>query len=355
MKNIHIFTNDENEKFSMSYIKFIEENFEQHDHSFLIFGTRKQEIISNSSKLNTKYLSRGLLNLPNLIMAMNKSEKIFLHGLFSPYILLALFMQPWLLKKSYWLLWGGDLYYYQFRRKKLKTNIYEWFRKIIFKNIGGLITHIKGDYELAQKWYGAKGKYYYSFLYPSNLYKDLTIGAAEDPGKGKEVRYIQVGNSACSTNNHVEVFEKIKRFKDIIVLCPLSYSGEEDYINSVIEQGYKLLGKDRFYPMVDFMPFHDYMQLLAKVDIAIFNHKRQRGLGNITTLLGMGKKVYIRNDITTWSFCREHELKVFNANSDFSDLFEPLDKEIKERNIEKVKMSFSYDKLKKDWQNIFQN
>lgn len=163
----------------------------------------------------------------------------------------------------------------------------------------GLITQIKGDYELAQEWYGAKGKYYYSFMYPSNLYKEYYLKKVEkDPGK----TYIQVGNSACETNEHVEVFEKLLKYKgeNIEIICPLSYSGKEEYIKQVVETGYKTFGKEKFTPIVDFMIFDQYLELLAKVDIAIFNHKRQRGLGNITTLLGLGKKVYIREEITTY-------------------------------------------------------
>jgi hypothetical protein len=34
------------------------------------------------------------------------------------------------------------------------------------------------------------------------------------------------------------------------------------------------------------MPFDEYLNLLAKVDIVIFKHKRQQAMGNITTLLG---------------------------------------------------------------------
>jgi len=34
------------------------------------------------------------------------------------------------------------------------------------------------------------------------------------------------------------------------------------------------------------MPLDEYLNLLAKIDIAIFNHKRKQAMGNITTLLG---------------------------------------------------------------------
>jgi hypothetical protein len=216
----------------------------------------------------------------------------------------------------------------------------------------GLITHLKGDYELAQKWYGAKGTYYYSFMYPSNLYKEYDLKNVEkEPGK----TYIQVGNSACETNEHIAVFEKLSKYKNahIEILCPLSYSGKEEYIKQVIEAGYKIFSKDKFSPITDFMPFDKYLELLAKVDVAIFNHKRQRGLGNITTLLGLGKKVYIREEITTWKFCIDHDLKVYSANGNYDDLFDKIDSKDKQKNIKIIKNEFSEKKLVEDWDVIF--
>ncbi|MFP4698562.1 MAG: TDP-N-acetylfucosamine:lipid II N-acetylfucosaminyltransferase, partial [Eubacteriales bacterium] len=222
----------------------------------------------------------------------------------------------------------------------------------LIKNMHGLITHLKGDYELAQKWYGAKGKYYYSFLYPSNLYKKYDLKKGQ---KSPKKKYIQIGNSACETNNHIEVFEKLSKYKseNIEFICPLSYSGKEEYIKEVIDAGYKTFGKEKFNPITDFMSFDKYLELLAKVDVAIFNHKRQRGLGNIITLLGLGKKVYIREEITTWQFCIDHDLKVYNANADFDDLLDKMSEDLKQKNKNKVKRQFSEKKLVEDWKKIF--
>lgn len=101
------------------------------------------------------------------------------------------------------------------------------------------------------------------------------------------------------------------------------------------------------------MPFNQYLELLAKVDIAIFNHKRQQALGDITTLLGICKKVYICEDITIWQFCIDHDLKVYSSNGDFEDLFEKMNEEIKQNNIENVKSKFSEEKLVEDLNQIF--
>lgn len=140
----------------------------------------------------------------------------------------------------------------------------------------------------------------------------------------------------------------------MVIICPLSYAHESnpEYKAMVINKGKELFG-EKFIPLTEFMPFEKYLEILDKVDIAIFNHKRQQALGNITTLLGLGKKVYIREEITTWQFCKDHDLKVYSANVNYDDLFEEMDEGIRQKNIENVKSKFSEEKLVEDLKQIF--
>lgn len=345
MQNLHLIPND---KFTNPYIKFINQNFEKSQHLFLIIGKGMGTTITMSENIIQLRRKRCLVSLVN---KMNQSEKIFLHGLFHPQLIIVLFFQPWLLKKCSWIVWGGDLYYYSKDRKTLKEKALEFMRRLVIKNIGGLITHIKGDYELAQLWYRTRGKHYYSFFYPSNLYKEYDLSECN---KSTNKTYIQIGNSADPSNNHIEIFEKLSVFnnKEFEVICPLSYGGSNEYLNKVIEKGKELFGKN-FVPITEFMPFEKYLETLAKIDLAIFNHNRQQAVGNITTLLSLGKKVYIRDDITTWGFCEDHGLKVYSLNFEFQDVFTPMPDEIKNKNKERMKEQFSEKKLVSDWEVIF--
>ena len=89
--------------------------------------------------------------------------------------------------------------------------------------------------------------------------------------------------------------------------------------------------------------------------IAIFNHDRQQAIGNITALLGYVKKVYIREETTTWQFCIDHDLNVYSANCKYDDLLESIDREIAQKNIENVALRFSEKKLLIDLNNIFEH
>lgn len=344
MRNLHLFPN---EKFTNPFIEFVNENFAENDHLFLIMGKGINTKILPEK--NVKQISKDLKSLGLLIIEMHKCQKIFLHGLFFKELILLLFIEPWLLKKCNWIIWGGDLYLYQNREENFKSDLYEFFRRFVISNIGGLITFIKGDYELAQSWYGAKGKYYYSFMYPSNLFYEYNLAEI----KNDSYIYIQVGNSADPSNNHLEVFHKLGKYiKDNVkVVCPLSY-GDSEYRELVIKEGKRMFGKN-FLPVTQFMPFKKYLKLLAKTDIAIFNHKRQQAMGNITTLLGLGKKVYIRNDITTWNFYLSEGLILYPTNEDFALLLNEIPNQNKFKNIDKIKKNFSKERLKKDLTKIF--
>ena len=335
------------EKFVEPFILFINSNFKQKEHYFIIekyTDTPFKNIKAENVTLVEKY------DYWKLIMKAYKSDKIILHSLMSPRMMFFLLLQPWLLNKSYWVIWGADLYYYTQVKQNIKSKIIELIRKTIISKLKGFITHIKGDYELAKEWYNAKGHCYYSFLYPSNLYKDYLL---IDKVKSSSRVYLQIGNSADPSNNHIEVLDKLKRYKDmdIELICPLSY-GDKLYAEKVIKYGKEIFG-DKFINISEFLPIDQYLDTLANIDIAIFNHKRQQAMGNIITLLGLGKKVYIREEITTWQFCKDHDLKVYSVNDGIDNLFIEMDEEIKQKNIQNVKVKFSKEKLKEDWKRIF--
>ena len=343
-KYLHIYTYV---LFIEPYVDFINKNFDSKEHLFLI--------LTNTGKVNqrenVKKISRNFKSLLLLIREMYKCEKIFLHGLVHHQLVIILFFQPWLLRKCDWVVFGVDLYEYKFRKKSFKSNLYEAARRFVIKNMNGLIAFIKGDYELAQKWYGVKGKYYYSFLYPNVIYKEFDLSKRN---KDEKKTYIQIGNAADPALNHLEVFQKLKKDKDkaIEIICPLAY-GHDDYRQKVIQEGTKIFG-NKFNPITKLLSLEKYSELLAKVDIAIFNFKGQQAGYNILILIGLGKKVYIRNDVTFWQLCSDFGLKVYSYN-DLDRLFEKIPNDIKLNNIDIIKNHFTEKKLKEDWEKIFQN
>ncbi|MBT5421071.1 MAG: TDP-N-acetylfucosamine:lipid II N-acetylfucosaminyltransferase, partial [Candidatus Cloacimonetes bacterium] len=138
------------------------------------------------------------------------------------------------------------------------------------------------------------------------------------------------------------VLDHLSKYKgqNIKIFVPLSY-GNDEYAREVIYKGKKLFG-DKFIPMTTFFPIEKYLAFLMEIDIAIFAHDRQQAMGNITTLLGYGKKVYLSKESTLNGVFDEFKIKVFD--SDDIDL-ELLDNGIRDTNMESVKANFSENSL----------
>lgn len=212
--------------------------------------------------------------------------------------------------------------------------------------MGYCVTANEGDFDYIQKFYHTRGVRKNCFIYPSNLLKKYTAKY-----KNSCELNIQLGNSATRTNNHIEILNKLAKYKDknIKIFAPLSY-GDKNYANIVINKGKDIFG-EKFIALTDFIPFEKYLEFLDSVDIAIFAHERQQALGNIVTLLGFGKKVYMNKQSTLfkWFTSRKfiiHELGKINKK-DFLEI-----KNLNE-NKHKIKEYFSIKTLKKDLSFIF--
>ncbi|GAB6099408.1 TDP-N-acetylfucosamine:lipid II N-acetylfucosaminyltransferase [Halanaerocella petrolearia] len=347
IKYLHIMSND---KFNTSYIKFIENNFNMKEHYFIFISGVSENKIPILDRNNIWKIS-SKKEVFKLIKLMNKSSRIFLHGLFNKNIVRLLFVQPWLLKKCSWIIWGGDLYYYKYRDNNWKSNIYEWIRSKVIKRFDSIIAYARGDFEFAKKWYKVKGEYqeclYYPYFAVNDYLKNIKL-----PSENSMETVIQLGNSADPRNRHIEALQNLEKFRNenIKIVCPLSYGGTEDYIRKVKRVGEKIF-EDKFVTMDRFLPEEEYYKFLSNVDIAIFNHDRQQATGNILSLLYFGKKIYInkKDNSTTWNYLMQHNFIFY----DFDHInLEKLSIENKNKNKKIIKQSFTFDQCKNDWNKI---
>lgn len=323
------------DKFVAPFIDFVEQHFvDFSEHQFFIFGdearfpVRKRANISLRSDFD-QVLSAYL----GLAYQMNRAEKIILHGLFNKRVVQLLCIQPWLLAKCHWVIWGGDLYSYQLADQDWEWHIQEIFRRFAIHRFGHLVTATKGDADLARRWYKATGQYHDCFMYTSNLYKDYSIATRADP-----TIHIQIGNSADQDNEHFEMLQMLECYKDddVRIYAPLSY-GDPNHGLRVSEAGTSIFG-EKFVALTSFMPLDKYLDFLSKIDVAIFNHRRQQAMGNIVTLLGMGKKVYLRSGVTTWGLLEKSGARAYD--SAYLNL-DPIDGTTKILNRHAVRKYFS--------------
>jgi hypothetical protein len=333
---------------------FVAEHFDANEHYYVYLfddNVVKYPIPESDNVLDicNKYPGRkNFFKLSRVLTPlMEKAEKVILHGLFSDDLVNYLYWHQRFLPKCYWIMWGGDLYGYMNPQRSWRNTFRIHRRYRVVEKMGHLVTYIRGDYELARKVYGATGAYRECFMYPSNLYQSYDI-----PEVPHDTVNILVGNSADPSNNHFEIFEKLLPYKDedIRLVVPLSYSSRT-HAEKVIEKGRMLFG-EKFEPLTEYMDFDAYLKLLGEIDIAVFAHKRQQAMGNMITLLGLGKKVYIRDDITPWGLFGALEINIFNVNYVNCVL---LDKKSKECNRKRIKEYFSKENYLKQLKNIFES
>ena len=292
------------------YVEYLYGHFNIKEHIFFLINPRNENMLMDGKNVNLCQVSfySKLIYYIKSIISLQKSHKIILHGLFDPKLLLILFFMPWVLRKCHWVIFGADLYIFKERKRNLRWRIIEFFRKSVIKNIGYCVTYIEGDYQLVKKWYGTKAKYLECVMYPSNLFKDFKTIESKD----SDINLL-VGNSADPSNNHLEVFDVIQEIKEsnFKIYSPLAYGSDEKYRDKVIAEGNDRFGL-QFHSLTELISLNDYLSLLSKIDIAIFNHNRQQAMGNIITLLGLGKKVYLRSNVTHWDFFKSHGIHVYN-------------------------------------------
>jgi hypothetical protein len=340
------------DKFIPPFIELINSKFNSDEHQFIV--TAKQAGNFTETNKNVIYFKSGNVNSARnyikLFFNLLRAEKIILHGLFNSRVILLLASAPWILKRCYWVIWGGDLYSYRKPKIKTKQRISEFLKSYVIRNVGFLVSYIPYDIKLAREWYNANGKHKNCLMYLSNTFERNTENKETHTSFFKEPLKILVGNSADPSNNHFEVFDKLKtyRAKCFKLIVPLSY-GDMDYAEKVVRYGKSLFG-DKFEAITEFMPIEKYREILSSIDLAIFNHNRQQAMGNTITLLGMGKAVYMRDNLSHYSFLSSIGIKLKTLDSLEND---PITKHECDKNKSIIQEYFSEEKLIMQWEEIF--
>lgn len=375
IKNLHIIVDN---FYSKRFVGFVNKNFDKENHVFVLRKTEKLKYI-NPKDYNNVFS----LDLKEIKSLCDLSNKVFIHFLKDDFVKIVDRCEE--NNKFYWVIWGADLYNYieidlfdeatkefiieknlknaeelSIATKKPRKNHKQRLR--VINKISYILATAKGDYELVKANYDTKAKYI-PFVYPNPidfyLYDkehEKTIIDSHYDFK-KDYKYvILLGNSGYETNNHVDILYKLKDIdsKEFCVVVPLSY-GKKEYIEELIKKGKELLG-EQFIPLKSFLKPEEYLSVLNQVDVGIMNHKRQQGMGNINLLLYLGKKVYMNEEVTYFSYLQEIGAKIFSINElNISSLNEiiTMSEAYKISNQNTIKEFFSDRKAKEYMSKIF--
>lgn len=129
-----------------------------------------------------------------------------------------------------------------------------------------------------------------------------------------------VGNSATYSNNHLDTFYKLKDYKFLNIICPLSYGEHEEgqLVTEICKTGYDLFG-NRFIPIHDFMKRDEYYKLFIEVDFVIMNHLRTQAAGNIFMFLYNQIPVFMNAQSTLYKMLKNMGIQNLFNFDDFKN------------------------------------
>ena len=315
---------------SRSILDFINRNFDNNEHCFMMPFVKD----GNSDLLDIP----NVYKYPLCCIPLKKAEKIIFHGLFTEAFIDYLYEYPEFLDKSYWFIWGGDLY-----KDDDKKSAY------VKRNIKGILTAF--DYEVYKSKFGEKTCF--DVTYPSRLPDEDAINSVK---KEKTVS-ILVNNSADETT--LEMLDILSKFRDedIRIYTILSYisAGHADVRLEIMRKGYELFG-NKFCPLIDLMPREEYTEFQNNIDIYISNQNRQQGNGNASYLLALGKKVYVKSDTSVYKRYQKEGITYFDTYTIAQLSFEEFisyDEKVKQKSIDVMFRRAAEETKVKQWQDFF--
>ncbi len=301
IKVVHLFHND---KFTAPFVGLINSSFDAEEHVFIVDGGGSADLFKIPKGPNvivTTHLSTTFETLVRFCCA--RARQVILHGLFNDRIARVVDSKTSVAKKSWWLIWGGDLY------SDIERNPTGSARnRRIFRSIRGALVVAPGDFDIAARAYGARPPHFVvHYVNPVSM-KDLqprARGISEPP-------VIQINNS-CDTST-LEVIEWLRALDQPGMRIRVIHSyGEMDASDLIERRGTEAFG-DRFEVIREYMSPAAYGKFLSENDILIMNQRRQQGLGNIAAALQVGTKLYVRRDVTTWAYLADQlGMKLFDT------------------------------------------
>jgi hypothetical protein len=328
---------------------------------FVIFGTaHDNQKIYKRLKLNNGNLIfiDGLpKHLEKFIKNLNVEDCLILHSSFIKWmwpILLLNRGRKGLLRTA-WICWGADL----LPGIGIKGKVYDSIKKVAVRRLGAVAGLDENDRNILINTFKMENNIVPAFYSNFDYDWEQKLENCTDSFFDKSRHYnVLLGNSAWPEGNHLEALERLAEYREnkVTIFCPLGYPEKSDYKNQIIKKGKKLLG-EKFYPIVDLIEKHKYIEMLNSMDILAFNNYKQQGLFSVYFFLCNGKKVFLRKDGATYSALTRVGMKIYDSetisNLNF-DKFIRFSRNEAETNIALARNHISAEAAAKGWNLLLQ-
>ena len=246
-------------------------------------------------------LDNSIMGLDGLRKYMEMADYVVVHHLTYSYEQLAALTEEEA-SKIIWFVWGNDLYRMPARQDRLYLLVRKMYRVLRGKEkykeqARRTVSHFHainagfvGDRDYLRRTFGDKVRLY-DASYPMGYFaEDLERWADTTPHQKLGVL---IGHCAAKYIKHKKYLQKLLPYKGKIHLyVPLSY-GVDAYSKKIRGLPAALYGEENVTVPLTRMSPEEYVKMLSRVDVAIFDYKQQAGLGNIYLLMYLGKKIFL--------------------------------------------------------------
>jgi hypothetical protein len=230
-------------------------------------------------------------------------KKLVFHSLHDRMMVDFLYENKPLLKNSFWLIFGGDMY----------NSVDDDKALFVKRNISNYIIAAPKEKEYFIGKFGEPlGKFKhmkYSFVgYDTDL-----LDYCKSQVKEKKYTLIQI-NHSCSFEN-LQMLDILAKFKyeNIRIRCILTYGTRLDCKDLIKNKGSEIFD-NKFECFEQPLTKKDYYAKLAEVDVLVMNQNRQQGMQNIYVALYNGTKVFIKKEVSTFEKYNE-DFIVYDTNT----------------------------------------
>lgn len=225
------------------------------------------------------------------------AEWIFLHPL-SLKRRQVIFIKSNIAKKIIWRTWGHDIRPIKLTKSNPILNLMNilidhlYKRKVKqFKAIG--VANDIDKVNVKNRFGKEIETLILSYGYRKNIYEQL-VKIKLSTQKTTNTLKIMVGHNGNIADRHIQVLEKLKKFKneDILITLPLSY-GDSLYISKIKNYALKTFGEKKVEFIEEFIPFEDFAKYISTIDIAVIDNYFSNGLGNLSLLIFFETKIFL--------------------------------------------------------------
>lgn len=312
----HVFTGM-NYVYTTALIEMFINKVNNVNHRFLICDLkvnapdRIDDFSKDADIIYSNSLSR-IVQAKQMIACLESSDYVIFHFLPNNIFLhFELYFKKELYSKMIWRIWGADLY--NWKKNGIQGIAFNGIREYTRKRIKSIIAEPMDRPEFI-KQFGSS----VSFIDGPDP-KGYNIDTLEKNKEEKtdNIIYILVGHSAVIALNHIKILNDLKHYKNenIKIILPLNY-GDSSYAKEVYNEAVKIFTTEKIIAINEKLDMDKYIKLLWHCDIAIIHSDRQIAMGNITMLMYMLKKIYLKKESIMDRYYRsEQGLEIYDSNT----------------------------------------